>query len=917
MHAPHAFDASVYELWVQVLSGGTVVIGPPGVPDADALTRLITAGGLSAVHMTAGLFGALAQESPGCFAGLAEVLTGGDAVAPGAVAAVMAACPETTVRHLYGPTEVTLCATSYQVPAGFAAAVLPIGGPLANTRVFVLDGGLELVPVGVVGELYVAGAGVARGYLGQPGLTGERFVACRFGPAGGRMYRTGDLARWTAGGVLVFAGRADGQVKLRGFRVEPGEVEAALGRDDRVGRVAVVVREDQPGRRQLVAYVVPVPGTRVDGRALRETAAQLLPDYMVPSAVVPMDELPLTRNGKLDRAALPAPDLAVAAGRREPGSAVEEILCGLFAEVLGLPEAGALDSFFDLGGDSIMSLQLVARARRAGLVFSAPDVFERQTPAGLAVVAASALAADSGMLSGAAADGVGEVALTPVMRRLAARAELGGQVTQSVLARVPPGLGAGRLAAAVQALVDHHGMLRARLVPGPGEEQRLEVPAVGSVRAAECVQRVYAPGAGGAAPAEMVRELARAAAARLDPVAGVMVQLVWLDPGPGVPGWLLIVAHHLVVDGVSWRIVLPDLAAAWQAVAAGQRPVLEPAGTPFRRWAQVLAGQAGAAGRVAELAGWVAVLEPGEPLLGARALDPARDVAGSVRHMSRVLPAGVAAGLAGRVPGVFGVGVHEVLLAGLAAAVGERRRRRGERGPVLVDVEGHGREQLAAGLDVSRTVGWFTSVHPVRLDAGAGDFGQVRAGGVAAGELVKRVKEQLRGVPGDGLGFGLLRYLNPETAGVLAGLPQPQIGFNYLGRFTASQPGSDDAAAGEERHWLPAGGGVLAGSAHPRAPAAHVLEAGGVIRDLPGGPELVVSLAWPGELLAQEAVSELMDGWLGMLTGIAAHAAQPDAGGFTPSDFPLVALSQDQVEELEGGFEDGDFDGETQGRSGW
>jgi amino acid adenylation domain-containing protein/non-ribosomal peptide synthase protein (TIGR01720 family) len=938
MHAPHAFDASTYEVWVPLLSGGCLVVAPPGVADAGALRELIVAGGLTAVHVTAGLFSVLAQEWPGCFEGLLEVLTGGDVVPPGAVAAVAAACPRTVVRQLYGPTEVTLCATSYQVPVPLpGGAALPIGVPLDNTRVFVLDENLRPVPAGVTGELYVAG-GLARGYLDQPGLSAERFVACPFSPGGARMYRTGDLARWTADGVLVFAGRADAQVKVRGFRIEPAEVERALAEHGQVSQVAVVAREDMPGQRRLVGYVVAAPGEAVDGEALREHAAQMLPEYMVPASVVVLDELPLTPNGKLDRAALPAPGFAGLATGRPPRTAVEEILCRLFAEVLGVREAGAQDSFFDLGGDSIMSLQLVARARRAGLVFSAPDVFERQTPAGLAMVAAAELAAAelataelAAAAQGAAAAGsaaadpaAGDVMLTPAMCGLAGRAGLASRFSQSVVVGVPAGLGLDRLAAAAQAVADHHGMLRARVRP-PGTADgapasrawRLEVLPAGSVQVRDQVCRVDVSGLAGRPVREVTGKQAEAAAARLDPVAGVMVQLVWLDPGPGVPGWLLIVAHHLVVDGVSWRIVLPDLAAAWQAVAAGQRPVLEPAGTPFRRWAQVLAGQAGAAGRVAELAGWVAVLEPGEPLLGARALDPARDVAGSVRHMSRVLPAGVAAGLAGRVPGVFGVGVHEVLLAGLAAAVGERRRRRGERGPVLVDVEGHGREQLAAGLDVSRTVGWFTSVHPVRLDAGAGDFGQVRAGGVAAGELVKRVKEQLRGVPGDGLGFGLLRYLNPETAGVLAGLPQPQIGFNYLGRFTASQPGSDDAAAGEERHWLPAGGGVLAGSAHPRAPAAHVLEAGGVIRDLPGGPELVVSLAWPGELLAQEAVSELMDGWLGMLTGIAAHAAQPDAGGFTPSDFPLVALSQDQVEELEGGFEDGDFDGETQGRSGW
>ncbi|MGV9882169.1 amino acid adenylation domain-containing protein, partial [Streptomyces sp. NPDC003006] len=395
MHAPHAFDVSLFEVWVPLVAGGRVVIAGPGVVDA-ARVRAAIADGVSALHVTAGMFRVLAEESPECFTGLGEVLTGGDVVPAGAVARVREACPEVTVRHLYGPTEITLCATWHVVPVGAASTpVLPIGRPLANRRVYVLDAALQPVPAGVVGELYVAGAGLARGYLGRSGLTAERFVACPFG-AGGRMYRTGDLVRWTADGELSFVGRADEQVKVRGFRVEPGEVEAVLAGHESVAQAVVVVaRQDDGlggpggpggpgGDKRLIGYVVPDGQRGADPRLLRDHVARALPEYMVPSAVLVLDALPLTVNGKLDRAALPSPDFMgfMGAGSgRAPATPVEEVLWGLFGEVLGLGRVGADVSFFDLGGDSLLGMRLVARVRAVldvevgiGELFGAPTV---------------------------------------------------------------------------------------------------------------------------------------------------------------------------------------------------------------------------------------------------------------------------------------------------------------------------------------------------------------------------------------------------------------------------------------------------------------------------------------------------------------------------------------------------------------
>ncbi|MBY8848475.1 amino acid adenylation domain-containing protein, partial [Saccharothrix sp. MB29] len=769
LHSPLSFDLTVTALYAPLVTGGCVWLNDLREPDVPGDAPSATFLKATPTHA------ALIEDLPERLVPTGQLVFGGESLMGGAVRRLLAAYPAMTVVNEYGPTETTVGCMVHRIDKSTADSlpdgVVTLGMPMRNTRMYVLDDRLRPVPLGVIGEIYIAGDLVARGYRARPDLTAGRFVADPFVP-GGRMYRTGDLARRGRSGRLEFAGRVDDQVKVRGYRIELGEVEAALTRLPGVVRAAVVVREDRPGDRRLVAYVV-TDDTAVEPARLREPLTLELPPYMVPSAFVRLDDLPQTANGKLDQRALPAPEYAVS--RRGPATEAEGLLAGLFAEVLGLSAVGVDDGFFDLGGDSILAIQLVGRARRAGLGLSPREVFEHQTVAALAAVAdVTGHVRDTG----GPLDAVGPVDPTPMLRWLEGRGGPVDRFAQSTLVLAPPALGEDRLRTAVQALVDHHDALRARLTDEGGWALDIAVP--GSVDAAEHVRRVDAVGLSEADLRPLVAEHGVDALGRLDPWRRRVVEVVWFDRGPAERGLLLLVVHHLVVDGVSWRVLVPDLAEAWR----GEDDGLTPVGTSLRAWARELGAEASR--RTAELDHWARTLGTVDQRLGSRPLDPARDTVATLGRLSLTLEAETADGLLTAVPTRFTAEVNDVLLAAFALAFAQWRPAPGG---VLLDLEGHGRdEEAVGGADLSRTVGWCTSIHPVRLDPGGLDRAEAFAGGPAAGHLVKRVKEQLRQVPDKGIGFGMLRHLNSDTGPVLAAPPSPLVGFNYLGRFGAGGP---------------------------------------------------------------------------------------------------------------------------------
>ncbi|MYT16154.1 MULTISPECIES: non-ribosomal peptide synthase/polyketide synthase [unclassified Streptomyces] len=885
------FDAAIGDFAMTLLTGATMVLGPAaGHVGGDELAELITARQVTHTALPPTLLATLDPERACTLRG---VLMGGESFP----AELARRWSEAGVRvvNVYGATESTVLTT---MSAPLTGQRTPdAGGPIANDRLYVLDSALCPVPPGVPGEAYLAGESVARGYLHRPGLSAERFVADPFGGPGTRMYRTGDLVRWTGQGTVVFVGRADEQVKIRGFRVELGEIESVLSGHPSVGQATVLVREDRPGDRKLVAYLVG-HADAVDHAELRAHLAQRLPDYMVPAALVTLDELPLTPNGKADRRALPVPDYGPRPLGHRPRDARERLICELYAEILGRKEIGYDDEFFALGGDSIMSIQLASRARRKGLVISAKDVFEHKTPAALARIATDAVD-EAAEEEGA---GIGPVPLTPIVHWFA---EMSGPVDglhQWRVLQAPDGCHRDRLVAAVQALMDHHDALRLRLATGPdgpaegrgaGAHWRLEVTAPGTVRAEDSVLHVDCRGMEEDAFHKLMAGHADDARDRLSLEAGRLVEAVWFDRGPHEPGRIFLSIHHIAVDGVSWRILLPDLEEAWQAVAAGERPALQVAGTSVRRWATRLTDWALDPARESQLPYWQGVVGHEEPLLGRRPLDHARDVNTRAALLERTLPAGITEAVLTTVPDTFHTGVNEVLLTALAVAVAEVRGAGAPSG-VLVDLEGHGREEEALpGAELSRTVGWFTNMYPVCLDPGVYDRGEAMAGGPAVGQVLKRVKDQLNAVPDRGLGYGALRYLNPRTDTRLAAYDGPQIGFNYLGRFAETE------TTGETRDWSVLADLGAVGGQHPRMRLPHALDLAAVTRDGARGPELVANWLYAREVLGEDEVRRIADAWFRALEALVEHARRPHTGGHTPSDMSLVQLSQSEIDLLE------------------
>ncbi|HEX4959260.1 MAG TPA: amino acid adenylation domain-containing protein [Thermoanaerobaculia bacterium] len=864
--ASFGFDVSVWESFAPLLAGARLVLAEPGRQGEGAyLARAIREHGITLIDFAPSMLAAfLAEEDVEQCVSLRQIIAGGETLSPELHDRVLARLP-VPLDNTYGPTEVTIDTTRWVCAPGQATHSVPIGRPIANSRLYVVDAELRPVPVGVTGELLVGGGGVTRGYLRRPGLTAERFVPDPFGgQPGDRLYRTGDLVRWLPGGSLDFQGRLDHQVKIRGFRIELGEIEAALAALPGVREAVVVARSDgsagSPASQRLIAYFT----GDATAESLRQSLRERLPDYMVPAAFVALAALPLNANDKVDRKALPAPEQpGAAAGYVAPRTREEEILAAVWAQVLRLPRVGVNDNFFELGGDSILSVQIVARARQAGLGFTVRQIFEHQTVAGLALYVTAMDPA------GPSSDGqgpvTGEVPLTPIQRWFFAQGFADPHHFNHALLLEPrEPLVPTALEKAMAAVVEHHDALRMRFDFRTDGWRQENAPA----EPATPFHQIDLSGLPAPRRDEAFEQAAADLQAGFDLAAGPLTRLCLFA---GQPARLLWVTHHLVVDGVSWRVLLEDLEGAYRQAVQGLRPILPPKTTSFQEWARRLTAHAGSDELARELDYWRETARAPVPRLPVDFVSGS-DLVGDEAMVSFELTTEETSDLLQTLPSVYHNRIDDALLSSLARALagwtGSPRLR--------VDLEGHGREPLSGDtgddLDVSRTVGWFTSQYPVVLEAGD----------ASPGEALVSAKERLRAIPGRGIGYGLLRYLGGAEAAPAA--TPADISFNYLGQA--------DAASGE-RSLFRASPAAAGPSRSPRGHRTHPLEIVGLVTD----GRLRITLTYGSRAYAQETAERLAAGYAGALRQLIRQSRESEEV-FTPSDFPKAKLDARNFDKL-------------------
>lgn len=877
IHSPIGFDLTITSLFPPLMVGQRLRLlrEEPGI---DALKdALCSERDFSLVKITPAHLDLLSQMmTPEQAAGSARALViGGEALSAESLSFWVDHAPETRLINEYGPTETVVGCCVYELPRGtHTSGAIPIGRPIANTQVYILDSRLQPVPIGVTGELYIGGDGVAWGYLNRPDLTADKFIPDPFTrKAGARLYKTGDLARHQADGNIEFLGRNDYQVKIRGYRIEAGEIEDVLQQHTGVRQAIVIAREASATEKRLVAYLVATGQGRLKNSELRNYLAERLPEYMQPSAYVTLDTLPLTPNGKVDRKALPPPESIKQEARKPfvaPRNRIEEMLAHMWEEILGLERVGIHDNIFELGGDSIRAIQLTARANQAGIRLTSNQLFQYQTIASLAAVAGvnQMVQAEQGSV-------MGEVSLTPIQLWFFEK-ELANphHFNQSALLETDKPLEYSLLLETFRHLIEHHDALRLRFEHWQSGWRQFNAPPgdeVPVIRMDFSTLPEHEHAAACEAAADQIQT-------GLNLSQGPLLRAALIHFGPPRSDRLLIAIHHLAIDGVSWRILMSDLQTAYEQLSRGEMVKLPRKTTSYRQWSERLGEFAASEKLRQELSYW---LEGPRPPIHPLPLDypraERRSTAGSTRVVSAALSAERTASLISEVPQSYRIRTEEILLTALVQTFAQWTGSRWLR----LDLDSHGRQELFADVDVSRTVGWFTALYPVLLNLD--EFSQASD----SGDELRAIKEQVRRVPNRGIGYGLLRYLSKDAAVMqkLRELPQAEVSFNYLGNFDDVLAGSSPFKPLDES----------AGSDKDRQAACdYLIEVNALVL----GGELRLDWTYSEDLHRCETLEGLAQRFIIQLESLIDHCRSAKTAGYTPSDFPKSKLSPKELDDL-------------------
>ncbi|OYE03761.1 non-ribosomal peptide synthetase [Nostoc sp. 'Peltigera membranacea cyanobiont' 232] len=866
---PFSFDASVWEFYAPLLVGGQLLLAQPGGhADTAYLLELIAQEQVTTVQFVPSLLQILIEQGglETCQS-LKQIFCGGEAL-PVALQDRVLSNLNVNLHNLYGPTEACIDATFWTCKEEIKRQVVPIGRAIANTQVYILDEYLQPVPIGVPGELHIAGAGLARGYLNRPELTKEKFIPNPFSDEPhSRLYKTSDSARYLPDGTIEYLGRIDNQVKIRGFRIELGEIEAALNTHPQIQQAVAIVTEDIPGNKRLVAYVVKSDESLTTNQ-LRQFLKQQLPEYMIPSGFVTLDKLPLTPNGKLDRKALPTPDGEISREHEyvAPRTAIEQILTNIWQELLLKEKVSIHDNFFEIGGDSILSIQIVSRAKNSGIQITPKQIFQNQTISELARVANTTVSVESkqGIVTGVAS-------LTPIQQRFFEQnRQEQHHYNQSVLLQIPNHLQSELIAIALKKLLEHHDALRLKFTSVASEHKQINqglddnVPfAVVDLSSTSKSEQPLA-----------LEKIATEYQASLNLSTGPIIQVVMFNLGDESDARLLIIIHHLAVDGVSWRILLSDLQIIYQQLIT-QKPIyLSAKTTAFIDWAEKLNNYAQSEIIKLELDYWVN--QPWSkitPLPSDDADIQPENTVGSAACVSVKLTQEETQTLLLSVNEAYNTQINDILLSALVLSIAEWTGN----STVLIDLEGHGREELFPDIDLSRTVGWFTSLFPVLLQLPSLN---------QPGEIIKSIKEQLRAIPNRGTGYGILRYLckYPTINEQIETIPASEISFNYLGQFDQVQ---------SETGWkfAPESAGATQSLKQTRD---HLFDINALIVE----GKLGIDWTYDSHIHTRSTVEKLAQSYIQSIRSIIEHCQLKENRGYTPSDFPDTQLNQLELDEL-------------------